>query len=113
MKSTCLQFSKQQELLELFQNPSYSCNVILSVIISVDEDVISIQSKKNIELLSKDFDDKFLEACRYVCSLKKYHLVLKVTILSPEYGFLLVFFMDSYLMICTDKIKLDKPSSPS
>ena len=52
MKSTFLQIGKQQELSELFQNLPYGCDVAVSVMISVDEDVVQIHNDKDINFLS-------------------------------------------------------------
>ena len=113
MKSTLLQVGIQRELLELFQNPPYGCDVTISVIISVDEDVVQIHDDEDVKLLSKDFVDVSLEACWCVCQPKRHHLVLDVAVSSPERGFPLVLFPDSHLMVCTGKIELGKPPSPS
>ena len=66
MKSTLLQVSKQRELPELFQHSSYGCDMSISVIISVDKDVIQVHYDKDVNLLSKDLVDISLEACRHV-----------------------------------------------
>ena len=63
MKLTFLQVGIQQEISELFQNLPYGCNVTISVIISVDENVVQIYNDKDIKLPNKDFIDVFLEIC--------------------------------------------------
>ena len=63
MKSTLLQVGKQQELSELLQHQLCGCNVTISIIISVDQDVIQIYNNENVKLLCKDFVDISLEAC--------------------------------------------------
>ena len=85
----------------------------ISVIISVDGDVVQIHNDENVKLLSKDLVDKSLEACRCVCEPERHHLILKVAVLSPERGLLLISFADSHLMVCTSKVKLGKLPSPS
>ena len=67
MKLTLFQVGKQQKLPELLQHPSYSCNANISVIISVDQDVIQIYDDKDVKVLSKDLVDLSLEACWRVC----------------------------------------------
>ena len=61
MKSTFFQVSIQQELFKLFQNLPYGCDVSISVIINMDENVIQIHNDKDVKLLSKDLVDIFLE----------------------------------------------------
>ena len=63
MKSRLLQVGKQRELPELLQHPSYGRDVSISVIISVDQDVIQIHNDEDVELLRKDLVDVPLEAC--------------------------------------------------
>ena len=63
MKPTLLQVGKQRELPELFQHPLYGCDVSISVIISVDQDVIQIHNDEDVKLLRKDLVDVPLEAC--------------------------------------------------
>ena len=67
MKLTLFQVGIWQELLELFQNPPYGCDLSISIIISVDEDVIQIHDNEDVKFLNKDFVDVSLEACWYVC----------------------------------------------
>ena len=62
MKSTLLQVRKQQELPELLQHSLYSRDVSISVIISVDEDVVQIHDDEDVKLFSKDLVDLFLKA---------------------------------------------------
>ena len=85
----------------------------ISIIISVNENVVQIHDNKDVELLYKDLIDKPLEACRCVCQPEGHHLIFKVTVSSFEHDLLLVPFADSHLMICTGKVELDKPLSPS
>ena len=66
IKSTILQVGIKRELPELLQNLLYGSNVSISIIISLDEDVIQIYNDKDIKLLSKDLVDIFLKACWYV-----------------------------------------------
>ena len=67
MKSTFLQVGKQQKLPELLQYPLYGWDVPISVIISVDQNVIQIHNDENVKLLGKDLVDVSLEACWCVC----------------------------------------------
>ena len=63
MKSTLLQVGKQQELSELLKHLLYGCNVTISVIISVDQNVIQIYNDEDVKFLNKDLVDVSLEAC--------------------------------------------------
>ena len=85
----------------------------ISVIISINEDIVQIHNNEDVKFLSKDLVDVFLEACWCICLIKKHHLVLKVAISSFKRCFLLVSFANFYLMICTGKVKLDELSNPS
>ena len=113
MESTLLQVGIQQELPELFQNPPYGCDVTIPIIISVNEDVIQIYDDKDVELLSKDLVDVFLEACWCVCQTERHHLVLKVAVSSPERGLLLVPLADSHSMVGTSEVELGESFSSS
>ena len=62
MKSILLQVGKQQELPELLQHPLYGRDVSISVIISVNENVVQIHDDKDVKLFSKDLVDVSLEA---------------------------------------------------
>ena len=106
MEWTLLQVGIQQELPELFQNPPYGCDVTIPVIISVNEDVIQIHDNEDVELLSKDLVDIFLEACWCVCQTERHHLVLKVAVSSPKRGLPLVPFADSHSMVGTGEVEL-------
>ena len=84
----------------------------ISIIISINGDVVQIHNNENVKLFGKDLIDVFLEACCCVCWPEKHYLVLKVTVLSFEHGLLFVLFADSYLMVCTGQVELGKPTSP-
>ena len=85
----------------------------ISVIISVDQNVIQIYNDKNVKFLGKNLDDISLEAYWYVCQTKKHHLILKVTLLGPECGFPLVFFADFHSMVGTSELELSQLFSSS
>ena len=104
MESILLQVSIQRELPELFQNPLYGCDVTIAVIISVNEDVIPIHNDEDVELLSKDLVDIFLEACWCVRQIERHHLILIVAISSPERGLPLVPLADSHSMVGTGEV---------
>ena len=85
----------------------------ISIIISVNEDVVQIHDDEDVKLLCKDLVDKPLEACRCVRQPKGHHLIFEVTVSSSERGLPLVPFADSHSMVCTGKVELGKPPSPS
>ena len=85
----------------------------ISFIINVDKDIIQIHDDKDIKLFSKNLINKLLEAYKCVCSPKNHSLILKVAISSPQHGLLLISFVYYHLMVCTNKIELDKPPSLS
>lgn len=80
----------------------------ISIIISVDEDIVRIYNDENVELFGKDLVNISLEACWYICQPKWHHLVLVVVISSLKRRFLFVPLTDFHLMICTDKVDLNK-----
>ena len=51
----------------LFQNLPYGCDMIISIIINVNEDVVQIHNNENVKLFSKDLVNVFLEACWCFC----------------------------------------------
>ena len=63
MKLTLLQVGKQQELPELLQYPLYGYDVTISIIISIDQDIIQVNNNKDVKLLRKDLVDISLKAC--------------------------------------------------
>ena len=85
----------------------------ISIIFSINQDVIQVYNNKDIKLLRKELVDISLEACWYVCSFERYHLVLEVTVLSSKRGLPLVSFANSHLVIGRGEVKLSKPLSPS
>ena len=84
----------------------------ISVIISVDEDVIKVHDDEDVKLLHKDLVDVPLEACWGVRQTERHHLVLEVTVSSPERGFPLVPFADSHSMVGTGKVELGESFCP-
>ena len=66
MEPTLLQIGKQAIVPQNLQNPSYFFHVTLTLILSVDEDVIQIHDDKDIELFCQDLVDIALEAGRSV-----------------------------------------------
>ena len=101
------------QLPELSQYPSYGCDVTISIIISVNDDVVQIYDNEYVKLLCKDLIDKLLDACRCVRQPKRYHLIFQMTVSSSKRGLPLVSFADSHLIVCTGKVELGKPPSPS
>ena len=62
MESTLLQIGKQAIFSQNLQDSPYCFHVTLTLILSVDEDVIQIHNNKNIKLLCQDLVDIALEA---------------------------------------------------
>ena len=62
MKLTLLQVGKERELSKLLQHPLYGRDVSISIIISVDEDVVQLHNDEDLKLFSKDLVDVSLEA---------------------------------------------------
>ena len=67
MKSTLFQIGIRRKFPELFQNPLYSYDMSIFVIIGKNEDNIQIYNDKDIKLLSKNLVYVPLEACWCVC----------------------------------------------
>ena len=108
MISTLLQVGKQQKLSELLQHPLYGQDMFISVIISIDKDIVQIYNDEDVKFFSKDLIDISLEAGWRVGFTKRHYLVLKVTVSSPECGFPLVLFADSHLIVDTGEVELSE-----
>ena len=80
-------------------------------VINIDKNTIHIHNDKDIELFNKDLIDIFLKACQHICQSKKHYLVFKMAKPSFKNYLLFIFFANSHLMICTDKVKRDEISS--
>ena len=66
MEPTLLQIGKQTIFPQNLQDPPYCFYVTLTLILSVDEDVIQIHNDENIKLFCQDLVDIALEAGRSV-----------------------------------------------
>ena len=66
MELTLLQIGKQAIFPQNLQDSPYCFHVTLTLILSVDEDVIQIHDDENIELFYQDLVDIALEAGRSV-----------------------------------------------
>ena len=86
----------------------YRLDRIFFLVLSIDENIIQIHNDKDIQLFCKDFTNIALECCRSIGQSKKHHLILKVTVFDLESNFPLTFFTNSYPVISTGKVKLDK-----
>ena len=82
-----------------------------SFVFSVDEDINQIHNVKDIEFFRKNLIDVALECCLSVGQSKRYYLILKVTISGPESSLSLISFANSYPVIGTGEVELDKPPS--
>ena len=89
--------------LENIEHPLYSLYITLTQIFDIDENIIQINNKKNIELFDQDFINIILKTCQSIKQLKKHHLILKIAILGAKNYCLPVNFVDSHLMVGTSK----------
>ena len=62
MEPTLLKIGKQAIFPQNLSDPPYCIHVTLTLILSVDEDVIQIHNDKDIELFRQDLVDIALEA---------------------------------------------------
>ena len=113
MKSTFFQISIQREFLQLVKDPMHYLDVVFSLVLGIDKDIIQIYNDKDIELFHDDFIDIALECCQSVGQSIRHYLILKVTVSSLENCFLLISFANSHPVIGTGEVKLGKlPSLP-
>ena len=79
----------------------------ISLIISIDKDIVQIKNDKNIKFFGKGLINVFLKVCQYIYQPKKYYLIFKIVVPSLISHLLFVTFANSYLIVCISKIKLD------
>ena len=66
MEPTLLQIGKQAIFPQKIQYPPHGFHVTLTLILSVDEDIIQIHNDEDIELFCQDLVDIALEAGRSI-----------------------------------------------
>ena len=85
----------------------------ISIIISVNKNIVQIYNIKDVKFFDKNHTDMSLEACQGDHQFERHHLIFKVDGSNLEYHFLFVFFASFHLIICISKVKLDKPLNAS
>ena len=81
----------------------------MALILGVDEDIIQIHNDKDIKFFRKNLINVALECCRNVGQPKRHYLILKVVVSDPESSLSLISFTNSYPVIGTGEVRLDKP----
>ncbi len=76
--------------------------MLFTFALGVDKDVIKIHYHKNVKLLYQDLVDIALKHGRCVGQSKRYHLVLKIAILSLEGHLPFIAFFDPHSMVGID-----------
>ena len=76
--------------------------MLFAFIFDIEEDVIKVYYYKNVEFLYQDFIDIALKRGQYVDQSKKYHLLLQMTITTPECYLLFIVFPNPYLIVNID-----------
>ena len=71
----------------------------LAWIFGIDQNVIQIHNKKNIQLFSQNHIDVFLEGGWSIKMTKKYDLIFEIAILDLESSLSFITPMNLYLMI--------------
>ena len=79
--------------------------------LNIHEAVIKIYNNKDVKLFRQDFINTNLKCSKCIGQTKKYYLILKVPIPSPEGYFLFITFLDLYSMINIGLIKLSDKSN--
>ena len=100
-------------LPELVKYPAYGLNVRLSRVLSVDQYVIQIYNKKNIQLFSQNLVNVSLEGGRSIRKAKKHDLIFEITIPSLECRLPFIAFTNPYTIIDIGKIQLGKSFCPT
>ena len=79
-----------------------------SLVFGVNGDIIQIHNDKDIEFFRKDFIDVALKYYWSIGQSKKHYLILKVAVSGPESSLPLISFANSYPMVGTGEVELDK-----
>ena len=88
-------------------------DMAFAFILGVNEHIIQIHNDKGIELFYYDLIDVVLEYCRSIGQSKRHHLIFEVAVSGPESSLPLIFLANSYLVIGTSEVELDKQSCSS
>lgn len=90
--------------MELIKNLVYNLKVWLTGVFDIDQNTIQIYNYKDIKLFGKNLINIALKVFHSVKQFKKHNIVFKITILDSNSDFLLVVFLNSYLVVCANEI---------
>ena len=85
--------------------------MLITLVFSIDEDVVKIYYHENTELFRQNLVNIALKHGQYIGQFKKYYLVLKVAIISSEDRLPFIFFSNLHLMVSINQVKLGKMPS--
>ena len=81
---------------------------MLASIFSVNQDIIKVLNNKNVKFFFENFVDIALKAGGGIGKTEKHKLVLEIAIPRLKTCFLLVTFLNSYVIICLYQVQLSK-----
>ncbi len=87
--------------------------MLVTLVLSIDEDVIEVHYHEDIELLCQNLVDVTLKRDRCVGQSKKHDLVLEMTTAGPEGRLPFIAFPDPHLMVGIGQVELHETSSPT
>ena len=73
--------------------------MFFSLTFDINKNVIKVYNNKNVKFLYQNLVCIALESSRCISSLKKHHLILKMTIIGFDSYLLFITFFNLYLMI--------------
>ena len=106
METTLLEVGKKAVFPQFLENLSDGIDVSLAWVLGVDEDVIEVNNDKDIKFLGQDLVNVALEAGRGIGQPKRYYLVLKVALASPESRLPFIALLYPYPMVSTREVEL-------
>lgn len=80
-------------------------------VFNIDKDIVKVYNNKNIKLFCQNLIDISFKYGWYINQSQRHYLVSKIAITGSKSSFLFIIFLDLYLMISIDKVKLDKTLS--
>lgn len=98
-------------LFKLIEDLLNGINIIRFV--DINQDIIYINNNKDILSFCPYFIDIFQEAYGYIENIKRHYLIFKIIICDTKNHLPLGFFANSYCMVSTGLIKLDKFLGPT
>lgn len=84
--------------------------MFISIIFSINKNIIQIYDNKNVKLFCLNLIDIALKYSWCICQSKKYYLVFKLTIISPKDHFLFIDYLNFHQIRSIDYINLSKIS---